>query len=171
MRWSVSHKESAMTQQLRTVFKRENTPIPSGKPNQKPGVWRKVWTLRCPVCGTGKIFRNFINMAPACTVCGYIYEREQGYFIGAMYINYGVTVLAIMAGWVILELVVKVSWDMMLWLLAIIAIGIPIGFYPYSKALWMALDLSFDPPKTGGHVRSAQPRTQSPETEGSDPNS
>lgn len=160
-----------MTEQRRTFFKSENTPIPSGQPTRKPGVWRKIWTLRCPVCGTGKIFRNLIHMAPACTVCGFIYEREQGYFIGAMYINYGVTVLAIMAGWIILELVVKVPSDLLVWLLGIIAIGIPIGFYPYSKALWMALDLSMDPLKTPGPVTLAQPHAQSPETERSDPKS
>jgi uncharacterized protein (DUF983 family) len=160
-----------MTDQPPNVFKSENTPIPSGQRSQKPGVWRQVWTLRCPICGIGKIFRNFINMAPACTVCGFVYEREQGYFIGAMYINYGVTVLAIMAGWIILELVVKVPSDLLVWLLGIIAIGIPICFYPYSKALWMALDLSVDPPKAAGHVPPAQPYTQSPETERSDPKS
>jgi hypothetical protein len=88
-----------------------------------------------------------------------------------MYINYGVTVLAIMAGWIILELVVKVPSDLLVWLLWIIAIGIPIGFYPYSKALWMALDLSIDPLKTPGPVTLAQPHAQSPETERSDPKS
>jgi uncharacterized protein (DUF983 family) len=116
----------------------------------KPGVWETIRSLRCPVCRRGKIFRSWFQMAPACPVCGFVYEREQGYFIGAMYINYGLTVLAIMVGWVILELIVKVSSYLLVGLLGIIAIGIPIIFYPYSKALWMAVDLWFDPPKTPG---------------------
>ena len=132
---------------------------------RKSGVWRKIWTLRCPLCGTGKIFRSWIHMAPACTVCGFIYEREQGYFIGAMYINYGITVLAIMAGWIILELVVRVSSDLLVGLLGIIAIGVPMVVYPYSKALWMAVDLSFDPPRTSGYGTSTPPPAQSDQPE------
>ena len=146
----------------------EHTPIPSGQPTQKPGPLAKDLDTSLSGLRIGKIFRNSIQMAPACTVCGFIYEREQGYFIGAMYINYGVTVLAIMAGWIILELVVKVSSDLLVWLLGIIAIGIPIGFYRYSKALWMALDLSMDPLKTPGQVTSVRPHAQSPGTEPSD---
>jgi hypothetical protein len=99
-------------------------------------------------------------MAPACKVCGFVYEREQGYFIGAMYINYGVSLLAVLAGWIVLEFIVKASSERLVWGLAIIAIAIAICFYPYSKALWMAIDLRVDPLKTEGNAKSAQPQVE-----------
>lgn len=33
-------------------------------------------------------------MHEACTVCHYKFEREPGYFLGAMYISYGIAVLS-----------------------------------------------------------------------------
>ena len=42
-------------------------------------------------------------MHKRCRVCNYHFEREQGYFVGAMYINYGVTALIIVAGYFALE--------------------------------------------------------------------
>ena len=99
-------------------------------------------------------------MAPACNICGFVYEREQGYFIGAMYINYGVSLLAVLAGWIVLELIVKASSERILWGLAAIAIGTAICFYPYSKALWMAIDLRVDPPKNDVQVKSGEPQNQ-----------
>ena len=160
-----------MTEQFPPVSKNENAPTLSLQPNPTVGVWRRVWTLRCPICGIGKVFRNFITMAPACGVCGFVYEREQGYFIGAMYINYGVAVLATMAGWIVLELLVKVPSEWLVWLLATIALGVPICFYPYSKALWMAIDILVDPRKTADYAKTAHSSIQSSERDRPDPKS
>ena len=54
---------------------------------------------KCPHCGKGDIFykRNGLfelpKMKEACDVCSYRYYREPGYFLGAMYISYGLAVL------------------------------------------------------------------------------
>ena len=47
----------------------------------------------CPRCYTGKIFRGplwrtYLAMNERCPVCDLKYEREQGYFLGAMYFSY-----------------------------------------------------------------------------------
>lgn len=55
----------------------------------------------CPNCGTGKIFEEkgsvllfkVPKMHENCTNCGYTFEKEPGYFLGAMYVSYGLTVL------------------------------------------------------------------------------
>src|SRR5437764_919989 len=49
---------------------------------------------RCPRCRTGKIFRGsaflgFPKMNERCPVCQLRFEREAGYFLGAMYVSYG----------------------------------------------------------------------------------
>ncbi len=47
----------------------------------------------CPRCRAGKIFHKSVWLFPGmyerCPACGLKYEREDGYFLGAMYIGYG----------------------------------------------------------------------------------
>ncbi len=47
----------------------------------------------CPRCREGKIFRRSVWLFPPmherCPACGLKFEREAGYFLGAMYISYG----------------------------------------------------------------------------------
>ena len=35
----------------------------------------------------GRLYRSLFRMNTHCDYCGLVYEREQGYFIGAIYIN------------------------------------------------------------------------------------
>src|SRR5437763_3949115 len=55
---------------------------------------------KCPRCRTGRIFRSsilrlFARMNERCPVCDLRFEREEGYFLGAMYISYGLALIAI----------------------------------------------------------------------------
>lgn len=36
-------------------------------------------------------------MHESCPVCGYKFEKEPGYFLGAMYVSYGMTVIEMLA--------------------------------------------------------------------------
>ncbi len=36
------------------------------------------------------MFRGRFEMNPACPVCGHRFEREPGFFQGAMYVSYGI---------------------------------------------------------------------------------
>jgi uncharacterized protein (DUF983 family) len=47
---------------------------------------------KCPRCRAGQIFRGHIAMNDDCPVCGLHFEREQGYFLGAMYLSYALSV-------------------------------------------------------------------------------
>ena len=42
----------------------------------------------CPRCQSGAIFQGRIAVHEHCPVCGLKYEREPGYFLGAMYVSY-----------------------------------------------------------------------------------
>jgi uncharacterized protein (DUF983 family) len=54
---------------------------------------------KCPHCGKGHVFeqkRNLFQlpaMKEECNECHYRFDREPGYFIGAMYLSYGLAVL------------------------------------------------------------------------------
>ncbi|MFL5754534.1 MAG: DUF983 domain-containing protein [Bacteroidia bacterium] len=59
---------------------------------------KNVIAEKCPKCGKGLVFnkrKHFFqipDMKNKCEVCGHHFEREPGYFIGAMYVSYGLTV-------------------------------------------------------------------------------
>src|SRR5690242_5111583 len=51
----------------------------------------------CPRCRSGKIFSRSLfaglpKMNDVCPACGLKFEREQGYFLGALYMSYAMAV-------------------------------------------------------------------------------
>jgi len=119
----------------------------------KPGALSTVNDIlhhRCPRCRVGKIFRHsiflgFPKMFEGCPVCHLRYAREPGYFLGAMYISYGlglpvITVFAALlwavTGWWITK---DVIWAVVLFLPLAPAITF------LSRVLWIYLDQKFDP--------------------------
>ena len=44
--------------------------------------------LRCPRCGRAPLFRGWFAMNVVCAVCDLRFERAQGYWVGAIYVNY-----------------------------------------------------------------------------------
>src|SRR5580704_11558295 len=52
---------------------------------------------RCPNCGRGRLFRGVFRMLPRCPQCGLSYFPEQGYYVGAMIINYVATTAVVLA--------------------------------------------------------------------------
>ena len=106
---------------------------------------RSILREVCPRCRKGAIFakplwRGPLAVHPRCPECGLHFEREQGYFVGAIYINYAVTV-AIAAGGVLV-----LDWTIGLTLTEELAIGIALGalvpllFFRYARSLWLSLD-------------------------------
>ena len=102
---------------------------------------------RCPRCGKGRAFESYFTMARACSACAYPFERESGYWTGAMIVN-----IATCEAWflllflaVVFTTMPGVAWQPLL-AVALVTNGLlPILFYPFSKTIWMALDLYFHP--------------------------
>ena len=105
---------------------------------------------RCPLCGSGKLFTRWFRMKERCPRCGYLFEREEGFFLGAYVIN-----LAIAQGLVILlavvPLIVRLAGDPDASIWPFVAGGVagavvaPVVFYPWSKTIWTAFDLILRP--------------------------
>lgn len=103
---------------------------------------------RCPNCGSRHIFRSWVGLAEACPRCELRYEREQGYWLGAILINTAVT-MAVFAAVMILWAAAAwpdPPWTVMTISGAVINLVLPIVFYPYSKTLWVALEITAHPP-------------------------
>src|SRR6516164_509576 len=56
-----------------------------------------ILRLRCPKCREGRIFGSKNQTNPACPVCGLSFNREEGYFIGALYFSYFLAVSFLVA--------------------------------------------------------------------------
>jgi uncharacterized protein (DUF983 family) len=48
----------------------------------------------CPRCLQGKVFGKLWKMNRRCPACGLEFEREPGYYLGAMYFSYGLAVVS-----------------------------------------------------------------------------
>ena len=103
----------------------------------------------CPRCRLGKIFRSSIFLFPKmherCPVCALKFEREQGYFLGAMYISYGLA-LAIILFFTILvwavtraSIVKDVIWGIILFLPFAPSVTL------LARILWIYFDQAVDP--------------------------
>ena len=101
--------------------------------------------LRCPRCGARTLFRRGFSMHERCRVCDYRFEREQGYFVGAMYINYGVTALVIVAGYFALEWWTAITLGGQLALWGVVGILLPVIFFRHARGLWLGFDYIFNP--------------------------
>ena len=104
----------------------------------------RAMRLRCPHCGGGPIFTRWSRLLPVCPVCGLGLERgEEGYWLGAMAINLGVTeaVFGILViAWAALTWP-DVPWMWVLVVGLVVNAALPIVFYPFSKTLFLAVDL------------------------------
>jgi uncharacterized protein (DUF983 family) len=105
----------------------------------------RAFRLRCPRCGEGKLFRDLFRMHPACPACGLKYERAPGYFLGATYINYGVTAVAVSLAYLVLHAGMGWTNRQLAAPLAGFIILFALYFFRYARSLWLALDCFFDP--------------------------
>lgn len=123
-------------------------------PTSRPPTLRSILQQRCPRCRLGQIFRHSIfsiyllrlpKMYDCCPACDLKFEREPGYFLGAMYISYamGLGTVALFAGllwavtgwWITKDFI----WACVLFLPLAPAIAL------FARVLWMYLDWKFDP--------------------------
>src|SRR5688572_32788207 len=75
---------------------------------------------RCPRCRIGRIFdgRAFprypaiARVHPRCVICGIKFDREPGYFLGAMYFSYAIVVIIILITLLILSIFTSWGWKL-----------------------------------------------------------
>jgi uncharacterized protein (DUF983 family) len=109
----------------------------------------RALVLRCPRCGGRGIRRSWFKFKHACPTCELAFERgeSEDYWLGAYMFNLvvaelvsvGIAVVVIVAVWP------DVPWNLVWALSVVLAIAMPILFFPFSRDLWLAFDLMFRP--------------------------
>jgi uncharacterized protein (DUF983 family) len=92
--------------------------------------------LRCPRCNAGPLYRRPFSMNSHCFHCGLKFEREQGYFVGAIYINYAATVAIAVPGFFLLDVFTNMTihQQLALWVPFAVGFSAPV-FPPFTKSL------------------------------------
>lgn len=104
-----------------------------------------IVTLKCPNCGKAHVFYKqkipffgVPKMRETCEACHYKFDREPGYFLGAMYVSYG---LAVFEGIVAFLLARFLIFGLTPLSLAFITTGIILFFamwnFKLSRVIWM----------------------------------
>ncbi len=75
----------------------------------------------CPNCGGGRLFKDgtVFQLNDECPDCRLRFEKDEGFFLGAMALNYGVTVVVFLTP-------VALAWYAG-WLSGRVAVGLAIG--------------------------------------------
>ncbi len=95
--------------------------------------------LRCPRCGHTPLYRGAFAMHPRCGACGLRYEREQGYFVGAIYINYAATVVVAAGTVLAADALFGLTLAQQLALGIALAALVPLAFFRYARSLWLSV--------------------------------
>jgi uncharacterized protein (DUF983 family) len=113
-------------------------------PSNPRMLWRGL-TRRCGRCGSGHLYRSWFKLIDRCPRCGYIYDREEGFFLGAFVINFMVTELLL---GVVLAVLIGMEASSggaplgaMFAAAAAETIIVPLVFYPFAKTIWAAIDM------------------------------
>jgi uncharacterized protein (DUF983 family) len=114
------------------------------RPSLSTMFWRSL-RLRCPVCGEGKLFRGWFRMHDRCESCGFNFDRGPGYWLGSIYVNYGLTAMIVTAAYFALFFTDVLPQTSVLWLLTTFCVLFPLWFFRFARSIWMGFDLYFDP--------------------------
>lgn len=106
---------------------------------------------KCPHCHRGDMFLNknpyafndMTKMPAHCPVCGISFFPETGFYWGAMYISYVITVffsainvvvIGLLSGWNIYALLIGNA--------LLLGLGFPL-FFRFARVLWLQLNMPF----------------------------
>jgi uncharacterized protein (DUF983 family) len=96
-------------------------------------------TNRCPNCGGKGLFKagTLFEINSACPDCGLKIEKDEGFFLGSMSLNYGFTLIAFLVPVALLWYndVLGGRWAAGLAIAG--AILVPVVFYRSSRSWWL----------------------------------
>ncbi len=114
-----------------------------------------VFWNKCPRCHKGNVFETnsaynlklFDKMHKTCSCCGEVFEKEPGFFYGAMYVSYALMVGWFLISWGLDYLFFKLeTWQYILFISTTILLFAPLTFR-ISRLIWLNFFVRFDKEK------------------------
>lgn len=120
-------------------------------------------TNRCPNCGERTLFvpGKLFQVNKTCPACGLAIERanDEGFFLGSMSLNYGVTLVGYLLPVMLLAYKGVIGTTTAIVLAGIGAVLVPALFYRSSRSWWLMNYYIFLPqhlPANGGKGRAGE---------------
>jgi uncharacterized protein (DUF983 family) len=127
---------------------KEPTTAMANYPSKRPA-WKIIGAIlrqRCPRCLEGRIFRGRFAMNDPCPCCNLIFQREEGYFLGALYISYPLSLMILVPLFFAANALLP-NWNSFLVVLVTVLPYLPLmpAVFRYSRVLWIHFDRWGDP--------------------------
>ena len=102
---------------------------------------------KCPHCKKGNIFNNrgslllfkIPKMSARCNECDFKFEREPGFFFGAMFVSYALAVAQMIASLIIFWYFIDLSPLRVFLIITLIAFLLGAVNYRISRSIWIYL--------------------------------
>jgi len=69
-----------------------------------------------------------------------VFQREQGFFVGAILVNVITTELVILLAYVASFPIINAHYQLVLAVLFVLAVSFPVAFYHHSWSIWLTFD-------------------------------
>ena len=122
----------------------------SRPPGARPHPAAAALRLRCPACGRGRLFTGWFTMHQRCPACGLDLRRAPGFYLGSIYVNYGVTALSTLLLFGLLVLVAGWSAERALAACLAVAVLLPLWLFRYARAILLAIDTTVNSEPVAG---------------------
>ncbi len=121
----------------------------------KKGNWKySAYHGKCPKCNVGDLWVNkrsykkgFTQMHDKCSNCELVYDLEQGFWYGAMYISYAMGVAVVVSIVVALSVLTNFSVFEKSGVASLVLVILMPILFRYSRSLWINIFVRFDDKK------------------------
>ncbi|CAM3985308.1 MULTISPECIES: DUF983 domain-containing protein [Flavobacterium] len=107
---------------------------------------KNLFSNKCPNCSKGKVFKNglinfglgFPKMHKNCPNCDFKFEKEPGFFFGAMFINYALGAAEALITYLIAFSFFEKTFDLRIFpIIGVVIIGLSIFNIKLSRLIWI----------------------------------
>ncbi|MEI7801182.1 MAG: DUF983 domain-containing protein [Bacteroidota bacterium] len=110
-----------------------------------------MWNMKCPHCREGNLFlfnnpfnlKKFDKMPEFCPVCNQSFFPEVGFYYGAMYMSYMLSIAIVVPVFFIWWALFGFQLVPMLSVISVILIVLTPVVYRYSRVLWIYVTVPF----------------------------
>jgi Protein of unknown function (DUF983) len=119
----------------------------------KTGPFYSIFASKCPKCNLGDLYldsnpyhlKKLGDMHKSCSCCDQVYEPETGFYYGAMYVSYGLSIILMFIPAAVLYFGFDAGFPVLLaTVLGIYILSFPLVFR-WSRNIWLNMFVRFDP--------------------------
>lgn len=125
---------------------------------------KRTFKNRCPRCGEGRVLKDVYSREQSCSVCKLEYNRENGFFLGGVPVNY----VLICTFWIVPWLAAYFFDLAPVILVVVMSILGAVAFtylgYAYCQCLWLGIYFCFAEHEMPEQSKNFSPKDVRPKT-------